>query len=65
MNTCIITSRIDKSSCYYFYYPIVGVGLSHLTGKGKALIEAAMKIGIRKLTVDDLNPIYIYISIYT
>jgi len=44
-----------------YYYSILlfltiisGVGLSHLTGKGKALIEAAMKVGIRKyLTVID------------
>lgn len=43
------------------YIHIVGVGLSHLTGKGKALIEAAMKIGIRKLTVDDSNLLYIQI----
>ena len=39
---------------YYICYTVyvvtvtVGVGISHLTGKGKQIIEAAINIGLRK-----------------
>ena len=34
--------------CYTVYVITVGVGISHLTGKGKQIIEAAINIGLRK-----------------
>lgn len=35
-------------ACTFFYK---GVGISHLTGKGKQIIEAAINIGLRKFLI--------------
>lgn len=45
----------DFASVLTNSYFVVGVGISHLTGKGKSVIEAAINIGLRKIQKNTLN----------